>query len=278
MIMNSRSPDLETSWSDFQREGCAIPAASLEHQGNSPLTSLVREAFKAINTTNLEATKSCWFSITPSRLMVGLLLWSYAVRCKPWTLVGTLVVGETTIFFGPGRAHNLSVEVRKGKWQTFCTSEWPTFVKKIVFQESGGHPDQVPYIVTWQDLVQSPPPWMPPVAAPSAKIAVASSPPHSGGARRPTAPPPTPIYPAVDDLLLLSDPPPYPAVLPPPAAPQPARPLPAPGPAPPDNSDPEGPAAGTRSRRARSPAGDSGPDSTVALPLRAIGPPLSPTA
>jgi hypothetical protein len=25
------------------------------------------------------------------------------------------------------RAHNLSVEIKKGPWQTFCTSEWPTF-------------------------------------------------------------------------------------------------------------------------------------------------------
>lgn len=25
------------------------------------------------------------------------------------------------------RAHNQSVEVRKGKWTTFCSSEWPTF-------------------------------------------------------------------------------------------------------------------------------------------------------
>ena len=50
------------------------------------------------------------------------------------------------------RAHNQSVEVRKGPWQTFCASEWPTFgvgwppkgafdlsliVRKIVFQEEG---------------------------------------------------------------------------------------------------------------------------------------------
>ena len=25
------------------------------------------------------------------------------------------------------RAHNLSVEIKKGPWQTFCASEWPTF-------------------------------------------------------------------------------------------------------------------------------------------------------
>lgn len=186
------------------------------------------------------------------------------------------------------RAHNLSVEIRKGKWQTFCSSEWPTFgvgwppegtfnlsvifaVKRIVFQETGGHPDQVPYIVVWQDLAQSPPPWVPP----SVKIAVVSSPENTRGpaAGRPSAPPRPPIYPATDDLLLLSEPPPYPAALPPPLAPQAVG--PAPGQAP-DSSDPEGPAAGTRSRRARSPADDSGPDSTVILPLRAIGPPAEP--
>ena len=25
------------------------------------------------------------------------------------------------------RAHNLSIKVKKGPWQTFCSSEWPTF-------------------------------------------------------------------------------------------------------------------------------------------------------
>jgi hypothetical protein len=77
------------------------------------------------------------------------------------------------------RAHNLSVEVRKRPWRTFCSSEWPTFgvgwlrdrtlnlpiiyaVKRIVFQNPGGHPDQVPYILVWQDLIQNPPPWLKP--------------------------------------------------------------------------------------------------------------------
>ena len=77
------------------------------------------------------------------------------------------------------RAHNLSIEVKKGLWQTFCSSEWPTFdvswtlegtfdltiifeIKAIVFQEGpGSHPDQQPYIITvWQDMVQNTPPWV----------------------------------------------------------------------------------------------------------------------
>ena len=76
-----------------------------------------------------------------------------------------------------GRGRDLSVEIRKGPWRTFCSSEWPTFnvgwptegtfdlsvifaVKEIVFQkEPGAHPDQQPYIVVWQDLVQNPPGW-----------------------------------------------------------------------------------------------------------------------
>lgn len=75
------------------------------------------------------------------------------------------------------RAHNLSVDVKEGPWQTFCSSKWPTFrvgwppdgafnlslifaVKCLVFQEVGGHPDQVPYVIVWQDLVQNPPPWV----------------------------------------------------------------------------------------------------------------------
>lgn len=64
------------------------------------------------------------------------------------------------------RAHNMSVEVKKGKCQIFCMTEWLTFsvdwppthrglfngtmildVKAVVFKEKlGGHPDQKPYI------------------------------------------------------------------------------------------------------------------------------------
>lgn len=57
------------------------------------------------------------------------------------------------------RACNLSVEVRKGLWKTFCSSEWPMYnvgwppegtlnltvvstIKDIVFQKGlGSHPD-----------------------------------------------------------------------------------------------------------------------------------------
>ena len=78
------------------------------------------------------------------------------------------------------RAHNLSVEIKKGPWQTFCISEWPAFdvgwppegtfdltlifeVKAIVFQNGpGSHPAQQPYITVWQDLVQNPLPWIKP--------------------------------------------------------------------------------------------------------------------
>ena len=73
------------------------------------------------------------------------------------------------------RAHSLSVEVRKGRWQTFCSSDWPTlhaewprdgtFALSIILQVKAkvmdpgprGHLDQVAYIITWEDLVQNPP-------------------------------------------------------------------------------------------------------------------------
>jgi len=62
------------------------------------------------------------------------------------------------------RADEQGVEIKKGKWQTLCTSEWPTFgagwpvdgtfnktvilqVKDQIFHKGlHGHPDQVPYI------------------------------------------------------------------------------------------------------------------------------------
>lgn len=72
-------------------------------------------------------------------------------------------------------ASNQSVDVRKRRWITFCSAEWPTFnvgwpqdgtfnlsiisqVKSRVFCPGPhGHPDQVPYIVTWEALAYDPP-------------------------------------------------------------------------------------------------------------------------
>ena len=174
------------------------------------------------------------------------------------------------------RAHNQSVEVRKGPWQTFCASEWPTFgvgwppegafdlsliaaVRRIVFQEEGGHPDQIPYIVTWQNLVQFPPPWVKPWTPNSSKLTVAVAQSDAAGKSGPSAPPK--IYPEIDDLLWMdSQPPPYPLPQQPPAAAPPQGPI---------ARGAQGPAGGTRSRRGRSPGEEGGPDSTVALPLRA---------
>ncbi|ERE83902.1 neutral cholesterol ester hydrolase 1-like protein [Cricetulus griseus] len=191
------------------------------------------------------------------------------------------------------RAHNLSVEVRKGPWQTFCSSEWPSFgvgwppegtfnlslisaVKRIIFQASGGHPDQVPYIIVWEDLVQNPTPWVRPwtTGAETVTVAVAAKPkvpPPDKPVPAPSAP--TKIYPEIDDGSLLLD-------YPPPPYPQPASHARPPQVSPPADSrtaSETGPAAGTRSRRGRSPGGEgAGFDSATALPLRAYGPAPAP--
>ena len=69
------------------------------------------------------------------------------------------------------RAHNLSLLVKKSKL-TFCSAEWPAFQvgwppegtfqpsviqavkEKIMFLDPWGHPDQVSYVMVWQDLVE----------------------------------------------------------------------------------------------------------------------------
>lgn len=68
-------------------------------------------------------------------------------------------------------AHNLLVLIKKSKLVTFQRLEWPalnvgwppggTFdlaligaVGETVFRPQVGHPDQVPYIVVWRDLVK----------------------------------------------------------------------------------------------------------------------------
>lgn len=124
------------------------------------------------------------------------------------------------------RAHNLSVDVKKGPWQTFCSSEWPDFkvgwppegtfnlslvltVKRIIFQEIGGHPDQIPYISVWQDLVQNPPPWVKPWTIGSGvTVAVAAAKPkQTQPSVGPSAPPK--IYPVFEYIWADGFPAPY---------------------------------------------------------------------
>ena len=79
------------------------------------------------------------------------------------------------------RAHNLSLPVKKSKLITFCLAEWPEFQvgwppegtfqlsiiqavkEKIMAPDPRGHPDQVLYVMVWQDLVENPPKWLKPL-------------------------------------------------------------------------------------------------------------------
>ena len=79
------------------------------------------------------------------------------------------------------RAHNFSLLVKKSKLITFCSAEWPAFQvgwppegtfqpsiiqavkKKIMAPVPWGHPDQVPYVMVWQDLVENLPKWLKPL-------------------------------------------------------------------------------------------------------------------
>lgn len=75
------------------------------------------------------------------------------------------------------RAHNLLLDVSKKKMHMYCSSEWPTFrvgrplegtfylstvlvVEDKVLQKVQGHPEQVPYIVVWEDFVANPLSWV----------------------------------------------------------------------------------------------------------------------
>uniref|UniRef100_A0A8C0W0P1 Gamma-retroviral matrix protein domain-containing protein n=1 Tax=Castor canadensis TaxID=51338 RepID=A0A8C0W0P1_CASCN len=78
------------------------------------------------------------------------------------------------------KGHNYGVEIKKGKFNTLFSAEWPTFnvdwppqgtfsldtIKKVreVINRPGlhGHPDQYPYILMWQTLVEDPPSWLQP--------------------------------------------------------------------------------------------------------------------
>ena len=127
------------------------------------------------------------------------------------------------------RGRNLSVELKKGKLVTFCRSEGPSFgvgwpskgtfclsiitkVKtKIFLPGQSGHPDQIPYILVWQDLVENPPPWVTPFIPEPCKVLV--TPPTRQ--RTPSAPS-APVLPDSQDPLTLEPtlPPPYPHLIP----------------------------------------------------------------
>ncbi|XP_076784283.1 uncharacterized protein LOC143441096 [Arvicanthis niloticus] len=193
------------------------------------------------------------------------------------------------------RGRLLSVVVKKGPWWTLCTSEWLIFnvgwpprgtfdlptiraVRAVVFQEgSGSHPDHQPYITVWENLARYPPPWvelfLPPRQPSSRVLAVREGStegrpkPRQNEEGEPSTLPVSvsKIYPDIEE------PPEWPTPLPPPypSAPQPA-PLPSAPELAPASRATGGPSAGTRSRHGATPVG---PDSTVALPLRAVGPP-----
>ncbi|MEJ1269657.1 hypothetical protein NN561_000468 [Cricetulus griseus] len=139
----------------------------------------------------------------------------------------------------------------------------------IVFQEGpGSHPDQQPYITVWQDLAQNPPTWVkhwvrgrrPDSRALALRNLERKPQPEATPENRPSAPPK--IYPELEE---------WPNPLPPP------YPLPQMPDSGASGGTGGGPTTGTRSQSTQSPAqGPGGPDSTVALPLRAYGSPADP--
>lgn len=110
-------------------------------------------------------------------------------------------------------ASNQSVDVKKRRWVTFCSAEWPTFgvgwpqdgtfnldiilqVKSKVFSPGPhGHPDQVPYIVTWEAIAYEPPPWVKPFVSPKLSPSPTAPILPSGPSTQP--PPRSALYPAL---------------------------------------------------------------------------------
>ena len=90
----------------------------------------------------------------------------------------SLMTGHFSDF--KSRARNLSVLVKKNKLMIFCSTKWPAFNvswpqegtfslpiiqavrEKVLTLGLSGHPDQTPYILVWQDLVENPPAWLKP--------------------------------------------------------------------------------------------------------------------
>uniref|UniRef100_UPI000B5409E0 proline-rich receptor-like protein kinase PERK2 n=1 Tax=Ictidomys tridecemlineatus TaxID=43179 RepID=UPI000B5409E0 len=110
---------------------------------------------------------------------------------------------------------------KRKKWKTLCASEWPTFntswppeetfnidsilqVKSRIFiQGPQGHPDQIPYIITWGDLASKPPSWVAPFSPP--KSPSHSSPLEPSAPLLPVPPPPPPLPPQTSQLYPVLD-------------------------------------------------------------------------
>ncbi|CAD7685072.1 unnamed protein product [Nyctereutes procyonoides] len=149
-------------------------------------------------------------------------------------------------------------------------------VKALIFRDKPvGHPDQVPYILVWQDMIENPPPWLksflPPKAGPSKILALRKAEKETESKTKRL------LYPVLqdsspEDLIL-----PLPYLMPPhPSAPPLEAPRAAEGAPPlPDEGVPvRGPAIGTRGRTHRvAPPPNVGPANSTALPLCAMGPP-----
>ncbi|XP_076780077.1 uncharacterized protein LOC143438363 [Arvicanthis niloticus] len=130
------------------------------------------------------------------------------------------------------RAYSLSVRVKKQKWQTLCTSEWPSFqtgwppegsfflekvrrVKERVYQRGpSGHPDQIPYITVWENLILSPPLWVRPFVSLSGPLKTEVLALKDGNEEMKASHPvrEKKILTTDTDHLLLDPPPPYPPV------------------------------------------------------------------
>jgi hypothetical protein len=125
------------------------------------------------------------------------------------------------------------MEIKKGKFNIICSVEWPTFkvdwppqgtfslgtikkVQDIINRPSlHGHPDQYPYILMWQTLVEDPPSWLQPFIheSPADQPMILAM---SGNTPTPVTSPKKPIlqeelilHPSLIDLDFEVNPPPY---------------------------------------------------------------------
>ena len=134
------------------------------------------------------------------------------------------------------KAQNLSVLVKKSKLRTLCSSEWPIFQvgwppegtfglpviravkKRIMAPDPRGHPDQAPYILVWENLVEGPPVWLkpfihnPPSASVPQAVVLEASKEEDWEARESRKKPilqESSLYPSLIDLNAEISPPPY---------------------------------------------------------------------
>jgi hypothetical protein len=184
---------------------------------------------------------------SPVRICLSAGIVSFVLCCllcpSLLIIIGQAQVTPKTLFLSHfseirAKGHNYGVEIKKGKFDALCSVEWPTFnvgwppqgtfsldmIKKVhdVINRPGlhSHPDQYPYVLMWQTLVEDPPSWLwlfiheAPTDRPMILAVLGNAPAPVNSPKKPILQEEPTLHPSLTDLDFEASPLPYAAAAP----------------------------------------------------------------